>query len=162
MTDSKAISRNVLWVGLILAASTAVACGGTADTDPTPVATFKITPAAGGARPQATATVAPLATPPAPAGPVVIEVSGADNLFDVESLAAASGTLTIVFDNRDVGVVHNIHVFRGNSARGESVGETELEAGPLEQRLELTLTPGEYFYQCDAHPATMTGTLTAQ
>ena len=154
------MSRNVLWVGLILAASTAVACGGTATADPTPVATFKITPAAG-IRPQATATAAPPTTPPrSPAGPVVLEVGGVDSLFDVESLAAASGPVTIVFDNRDVGVVHNIHVFRGDSARGESVSETELEAGPVTQTLTMDLEAGEYFYVCDAHPNTMSGTLT--
>lgn len=159
-TDGKAMSRNVLWVGLILAASVAVACAGTAaDADPTPVATFKITPASGPPRtpPPPIATSQPPVTATSSASELT--VVGRDILFDKENLEAGAGTVVITFDNQDGGIPHNIHVFAGSDASGDSVGETPIENGPVKQELRLDLEPGEYFYVCDVHPTTMTGTL---
>jgi plastocyanin len=51
-------------------------------------------------------------------------------------------------------------VYRGEDNDGEDMGQTELEAGRIEQRLDLTLTPDSYYYVCDVHPTTMEGTLT--
>lgn len=136
------------------------ACGETGDTDPTPVTTFKITPAAN-------ATVAPPTTPASDPtseatksaeGPLTLV--GLNNTFDLEELAASAGSVTIEFDNRDGGVVHNLHVYEGDDSDGESVGETDLEVGPVTQTLTMDLQPGDHFYVCDAHPNTMSGTLT--
>ena len=134
-------------------------CGETGDTDPTPVQTFKITPAAN-------ATAAPSAEPPATQtasspsdGPIAIAAVG--STFDVEEVEAAAGPITIEFDNRDGGVIHNIHVFRGDDNDGESVAQTELEVGPNKQTLTFDAEPGNYFYQCDAHPTTMEGSIKA-
>jgi plastocyanin len=67
--------------------------------------------------------------------------------------------VTVVLDNRDAGVVHNIHFFKGEDANGEEIAQTDLEAGEVVQELNMDLTPGAYYYQCDAHPTTMKGTL---
>ena len=137
------------------------ACGNTVEADPTPVKTWKITPAPSGQAsptPEPSATPGDASTPPAGDG-TEFTIEGLSNAFDVEELTAPAGPITIIFDNRDSGIVHNIHFFEGDDADGESVGETELEVGPIEQTLEMTLEPGTYFYQCDAHPQTMTGTL---
>jgi plastocyanin len=159
------------WTALLvlaLSVSAAAACGDAETSDPTPVQTFKITPAATGSpsppatepAPDGTATPPAEETATAPAGEgTTLEIAGINTTFDVEELTAPAGAITVVFDNRDGGVLHNIHFFRGSDADGEDVAETELEPGPLIQTLTMELEPGEYFYQCDAHPATMTGTL---
>jgi plastocyanin len=154
--------RGIVAAAVVIGAAGSIACGDTSDADPTPVQTWKITPAAGGvatptpAAPEATATASD--TTPAAGG--ALQLAGVSSTFDVEDLTATAGTVTIEFDNRDAGVVHNLHVFDGPNAQAESLGATDLEVGPVKQTLELELDAGAYFYQCDAHPTTMKGTLT--
>ncbi|MBI5290083.1 MAG: cupredoxin domain-containing protein [Chloroflexi bacterium] len=136
-------------------------CGEATEADPTPVKTWKITPAASS---DGTATQAPseaTATPAATAaaGGTVLEIKGVSSLFDVEELEAPVGSVTIKFDNQDAGVVHNFHVFNGKDAKADDLAASDLEAGPIQQELTFTVEAGEYFYQCDAHPTTMKGTL---
>jgi plastocyanin len=85
-----------------------------------------------------------------------------NTLWDKTELKAEPGEVTIEVDNQDAGIVHNLHVYAGSDATGEEVGMTELEAGPVKQTLTFTAEPGDYFYVCDAHPATMAGTLTIE
>lgn len=151
-------------LALLVLSQFVAACGETGDTDPTPVQTFKITPAANAtaARTPVPATT-PASEPTSPATPAAggaITLVGINNEFDAEELDAPGGSITIQFDNRDSGTIHNLHVFKGGDSDGESVGETELEVGPVTQTLTMDLVPGEYFYACDAHPNTMSGTLT--
>jgi plastocyanin len=157
---------------VFIGAVAGLACGETGDTDPTPVRTFLITPAAN-ASPNAS-TVPSSPTPPAPATPdasptpggsggqTTIVIAGISSEFDVEEVEAEAGSITIEFDNRDSGIVHNIHFYRGNDSDGESVAESELEVGPVKQTLTFDVEPGEYYYVCDAHPATMEGILTVE
>lgn len=153
-------------LAMLVAAAAVAGCGDGERADPTPVQTFKITPAAGAA----TATPPPAATAPAgePTSPATAEaggpltITGVSSQFDLEEITAPAGSVTVEFDNRDGGVVHNIHFFSGDDADGESVAETELEVGPITQTVTFDAEPGSYFYQCDAHPTTMTGTLTVQ
>jgi plastocyanin len=157
---------------LLVGGIAAAACEGTEDFDPTPVTTFQITPAAGGGTASTPAgEETPLATPGTqtqtasdgtPGAGTTIELVGINNEFDPEEITVPAGAVTIVFDNQDGGVVHNVHVFRGEDDEGEDVGETELEPGPVVQELELTLEAGDYFFQCDAHPTTMAGSITAE
>jgi plastocyanin len=136
-------------------------CANSTEADPTPVRTFKITPAA---QPR---TATAIASPSVVAGSTGsagggIDIVGRDTKFDVTELSSAPGAVTIRFDNRDSGIVHNLHVFRGTNAQGESVGQTTFAAGPVKQELQVNLAAGTYFFQCDAHPTTMKGTLTVQ
>lgn len=136
-------------------------CGEPAPTDPTPVKTWKITPAATGVggetpTPEPVATKAPV-TPSAEG--TILELKGVSSTFDVTELSAPAGPIAIRFDNQDSGVIHNVAVYPGDDASEEPLGATELESGPIEQELKLTLESGDYFYQCDAHPTTMKGTL---
>jgi plastocyanin len=79
----------------------------------------------------------------------------ADDLrWDTDCLQAAAGPLTIVVDNEDGGVNHNLHL-----PEAPDSPSTELEPGPVTQELDVTLTPGSYEYLCDLHP-NMVGTLT--
>lgn len=83
-----------------------------------------------------------------------------NTLFDKSELRAEAGEITITHDNQDGGIVHDLAVFMGTDNKGELMGATELEAGPVTQTLTLNLEPGEYFYVCESHPATMSGSLT--
>jgi plastocyanin len=96
-----------------------------------------------------------LADEAVPDDPDVV-VRAEDMAFDPDELEVPAGEpLTIVIDNRDEGVNHNIHV---EGAPGPN--KTRLEQGVSQQALTVTLEAGEYEYVCDIHP-NMTGTLVA-
>src|SRR5687767_5357340 len=81
----------------------------------------------------------------------------ADDLrWDTDCLRSGPGPLTIVVDNRDDGVNHNIHL---PTADGSPA--TELERGPSRQQLEVDLPRGAYEFVCDIHP-NMVGMLTVR
>lgn len=86
-----------------------------------------------------------------PPGDVVIT---ADNIaWSTDSLEAPADTdFTIVVDNKDSGVQHNLDI-------KDTDFKTELESGPVAQVLQINLPAGDYDYVCDLHP-NMTGTLT--
>jgi plastocyanin len=92
-------------------------------------------------------------------GENIFTIVSKNTLFDKTEIEAKAGEITLIEDNQDPGLVHNLHVFKGSDATGDDLGATELEAGPAKQELKLNLEAGDYFYQCDAHPATMSGTL---
>jgi plastocyanin len=167
MTSTSRLVAAGFAVSLALAALAGWGCGETGDTDPTPVQTFKITPAANATlSPIASAATGSPTAPPTPlgtpAGTSIVAITGISNTFDIEEIDARTGSITIEFDNRDGGIVHNIHFFKGDDANDESVAETELEVGPIKQTLTFVVQPGAYFYQCDAHPTTMEGTLSVK
>lgn len=83
-----------------------------------------------------------------------VAIVAADLAWDTDCLEAPAGRpVTIVVDNRDEGVNHNIHL---RDAPGKP--KTQLEAGPVTQSLEVDLPAGAYEYICDIHP-NMLGTL---
>jgi plastocyanin len=69
--------------------------------------------------------------------------------------APAGQPLRIILDNKDVGVPHNLHVFRGDT----EFGKTDSVEGPGMIALELpALAPGRYQFACSIHP-NMIGTI---
>ena len=88
-----------------------------------------------------------------------VRITTRKSLFDKRTLTAPAGAITVKVDNKDKGIPHNIHFFKGTDASGVSVGMTPMTQGPDTQILTMTLQPGTYFYQCDMHPAA-NGTLT--
>ena len=93
-----------------------------------------------------------------------LEISAVDsNSFSTDSLVAPAGqSFTIVFDNQDSAETHNIAVYTDDTA-SERIDATDIELGPIEQELDVSaLDAGEYYFQCDVHPTTMTGTLVVQ
>ena len=83
-----------------------------------------------------------------------VTVVAKDLAWDVDCLTAVVGEpLTIVVDNQDDGVNHNI-AFR--DAADEP--HTDLEAGPVIQELTVELPAGDHEFVCDIHP-NMVGTL---
>ncbi|MDP8957302.1 MAG: hypothetical protein M3N24_10170 [Actinomycetota bacterium] len=84
--------------------------------------------------------------------------------FDETCLAVAANTeFSVVFSNDDPQVPHNWSPYVDSAAQARPEGapeEFELITGPAETTYELpALDPGEYFFRCDVHPTTMTGTL---
>ncbi len=115
-------------------------------------------------------------TPPAPptsAGPPVecprgglelVAPSGAavSGFAQTTLSAPADEDFTICFDNQDSGVQHNVNVYTAAPPDGESVAAGGIIVGPAQENLDVPGQPaGSYFYQCDVHPTTMTGTLDA-
>lgn len=72
--------------------------------------------------------------------------------------ASAGEPFTILFDNRDAGVQHNVQIFTGPEPSGNTLFEGEIITGPsqIEYRVPA-LDAGEYAYNCVIHPTTMIG-----
>jgi plastocyanin len=105
-------------------------------------------------------TGAAAATSPAASGGTTLALTAQSIQFDKTKLEANAGTVTIEFDNKDSGIPHNVHVYKGSDATGDSVGMTDIATGPTTQTLTIDLAASTYYYQCDVHPTTMNGTLT--
>lgn len=75
--------------------------------------------------------------------------------------APADKAFTICFDNQDSSVPHNVDVY--DHQGGTSIAKGNVITGPAQELLDVPGEPaGTYFYQCDIHPQTMTGTLTVR
>jgi plastocyanin len=77
--------------------------------------------------------------------------------FDPDCLAApANEAFTIVLDNEDAGIAHNVSIYRGD---GGSAFHGAIVSGVATTTYHVApLPPGTYSFRCDVHPAQMTGT----
>jgi plastocyanin len=67
--------------------------------------------------------------------------------------APAGEPFTILFDNRDANVQHNIQVFEGPDVAGSPTFNGDLITGPSQIEYEIpALDAGEYAYNCLVHP----------
>ena len=112
---------------------------------------------------------------PAPAGnPELIEpFEGqsveliAQNLsFDKRTIEVSSGgRVRIRLDNRDTGVSHNVAVYKSatdlTAVSSGSVG-IRFDGPAIDDTAFDTPAAGNYFFRCDVHPTTMTGTFTVK
>ena len=98
---------------------------------------------------------------PAEPGDTVIQLVGFNLEFDKRALtASAGGAVTIEFDNRDVSVLHNFALYVDNSL-AQQIFVGELVTGPIMTTYAFDApAPGTYFFRCDVHPDTMTGSFT--
>jgi plastocyanin len=83
--------------------------------------------------------------------------------FSTDALVVPSEEpFTIAFDNADPAVPHNVVIFDGPDAEAPALFSGELITGPATIDYQVEPVPeGEYFFHCEVHPATMTGTMTA-
>lgn len=94
-------------------------------------------------------------------GGATVEVGAANILFDTDAIDLPAETeVTIVFDNQDADVPHNVAIYTDESA-AEEIFVGEIFPGPA--TMDYTFTsppPGTYFFRCDVHPTTMAGAVT--
>jgi plastocyanin len=92
-------------------------------------------------------------------GPLTIAASNLTFSTDALSIPADTAT-TLTFDNQDAGVPHNFSIYADN-AYTDNLFKGDLVTGPATQEYQLpALAAGTYYFRCDVHPTTMTGTLT--
>ncbi len=148
---------------LVIAAAAAaltfafVACGGGGDDDGGNGGGATATKPAAAGSPTAAATSS--SETPSGGGDNTFTITAKNTLWDTPEIEAAAGPITIILDNQDPGVAHNIEVYKGEDETGELLGSTEISNGPVKHELKLTLEAGDYFYWCVVHPATMLGKL---
>jgi plastocyanin len=82
-----------------------------------------------------------------------IAVAAANIAFDTDRIELPADTpATIVFDNQDAGVQHNISIYTDDTL-AEPLFQGELVTGPATVEYAIPpLPPGEYYFRCDVHP----------
>jgi plastocyanin len=144
------MKANPTIVLLLLVAAVTALCAGCAS-EPT-----------SGATPAPTAvTVAPATSLPGGSGnaSVALSLTARNIAFDTGTLSAPAGsTVALTFVNDDAGVPHNFALYTDSSASVQ-IFTGALVTGPATTVYTFTApgTPGTYFFRCDPHPATMTG-----
>lgn len=141
-----------------------------------PLSVALVLSACGGAGPGWTyAPLGPSAPPTAAASPtpvaspsmtLSVKTTGAAPLsFDPAMLEAPASTVVQVDYLNDSPVPHNINFFNGPDSSAESLGKTAVETGPgVTESVVFTTpaAPGDYYFWCDVHGASMSGTLHVQ
>jgi plastocyanin len=93
-----------------------------------------------------------------------IMVTAAGMAFDTSTITVSAGAhVTITFNNKDNGILHNIAFY--TSAAATTViykGENILGVSNITYTFDAPTTPGTYFFRCDLHPTTMTGSFIVQ
>jgi hypothetical protein len=106
----------------------------------------------------------PSQAPTCPKGGIPLEApsGAAGSGFAETTLSAKANTpFTICWDNQDPSVPHNVDLY--DVQGGTSIAKGDILPGPVQELVDVAgLAAGTYFYQCDVHPTTMTGTLTVK
>lgn len=102
---------------------------------------------------------------PEPAQPsTTLEIAARNVMFTKDTLVGVAGQeLTVTFDNNDNGTPHNIVFFSSpDGPSGDRIAESPIASNTTQTVTIPPLEPGQYFFHCDVHPTTMTGTLIVQ
>lgn len=83
--------------------------------------------------------------------------------FSTDALAIrAAAPIELEFDNQDPGVGHNVQIFDGPDEAAPVLFNGAIITGPAKELYSIEPLPeGEYFFNCQVHPTTMTGTITS-
>jgi len=120
------------------------------------------------ANPSAAASGAPSGAPGSPSGSggagtaINVETTSDQPLkFDPADLTVPAGaTVNVTYVNNS-NVPHNINFFDGKDSTGTSLGKSTVATGPnATETVTFTAptTPGDYYFWCDVHQASMSGT----
>lgn len=117
--------------------------------------------------PSAPPTPAVSPTPAAtPSMTIAVKTTAAAALaFEPTTLEAPPSTVIQVDYLNDSPVPHNINFFAGADASAESLGKTAVVTGPGATESVIITTPtapGDYYFWCDVHGASMAGMLHVQ
>jgi plastocyanin len=104
----------------------------------------------------------PTGPPCSPEGTEVMVVAQG-TAFDKDCLAAPADTaFSLVLDNQDAGLPHNVAIFEDSSLStrlGGATGSGDFITGPDQTTFEVPpLTAGTYYFLCELHPPQMNGT----
>jgi plastocyanin len=100
------------------------------------------------------ADIQTLATQSADVAPsAALTITAKDLKFDKKALVVPANTaVTLTLVNEDAGALHNVAIYRDESAK-ENVYRGELFEGKKTVTYALTSPPaGVYYFRCDAHP----------
>ena len=89
-----------------------------------------------------------------------VRVVGTRPPFDTTCLAAPAGTpFTIAFDNQDAGVPHNVSIYTDDRRDDGPVHRATSSRARQHGHLQRAgARAGTYYFRCDVHPTTMSGT----
>jgi cytochrome c oxidase subunit II len=99
-----------------------------------------------------------------PTGPVTELTVAAKSLkWDQGTLTVPAGsTVKLTVDNQDNAIPHNFSLYASQQAAtsgAKAIAGTKPTAGPVQESLLFNAPEaGTYFFRCDVHPTTMTGT----
>ncbi len=101
------------------------------------------------------------AVPVAEPSGTVVRIEAKGSVFLTKTVAGSAGrAFSIRFRNADAGVLHNVSLYTNASAT-DDIFKGKIFAGPATEIYSINaLEAGSYFFRCDVHPTTMTGTLT--
>ncbi len=90
---------------------------------------------------------------------VTIQLSATHTAFDTNTITVPAGAdVTVEFTNNDT-IYHNFAVYDSPAATTAIfVGDTIQGPAMITYHFTAPETPGSYFFRCDVHPKTMTGT----
>jgi plastocyanin len=131
---------------------------------PPVVATVSVTVQAASPTPSPTLTPTPTPTPTPSGSSVTIDLIAKSFAFDKKTITVPAGAqVTVNFDNQDSGIPHNFAVYT-NSSASTSIFVGQIISGPktITYKFTAPATPGTYFFRCDVHPTTMTGSFVVQ
>lgn len=97
---------------------------------------------------------------PGPTPSARLIVVAKDERFDPAQLQVPAGSVSVQLDNQDDNVLHNIRFYKGANADGAFIRKSDIKRGVRTDTLIMKLDAGTYFYDCEVHPASMTGSLT--
>jgi plastocyanin len=92
-----------------------------------------------------------------------LAISAQNLAFDLKELVLKSGAPTVItFANKEA-LAHNIAIYNNQqegAIQQNAIFDGKTFTGPATERYRVkALTPGSFFFQCDIHPAQMTGTV---
>ena len=96
-------------------------------------------------------------------GPAVVTIVAQNLKFDKSTITATAGLdVTVTLDNRDAGVLHNIAFYTNRAATSKIFGGPIITGPATNTSTFPAPGAGNYFFRCDVHPDTMTGTFIVQ
>ena len=129
------------------------ACGPKATPTSTPTATPTVT-----SSPTTTASPTPTTTPTS----VTIDLVAQNMAFNKSTITVPAGTsVTMNFNNKD-SVPHNFALYTNSSAATMIFRGQTIINDTIVYTFTAPSTPGTYFFRCDVHPTSMTGTFVVE